>query len=87
MAQAKEKRKKPVLRFRFILLFAAVTLAAIFVIYVLGTSLEDVLKEKPNSQPAETGQATAVTTTAPEDSVAFVQTTTAEPEETDQPEN
>ena len=71
MAQAKEKRKKPVLRFRFI----------------LGTSLEDVLKEKPNSQPAETGQETAVTTTAPEDSVVFVQTTTAEPEETDQPEN
>ena len=53
--------KKPVLRFRFIVVFAVLLLAAMFVVYMLQTSLEDVLGNDGNGGKDKN---TATTTTA-----------------------
>ena len=38
--------KKPFLRFRFIVIFAVLLLVAMFILYMLQTSLEDILDEE-----------------------------------------
>lgn len=56
--------KKPVLRFRFIVVFAVLLLAAMFVVYMLQTSLEDVLGNDGNDGNDGKDKNTATTTTA-----------------------
>ncbi len=59
--------KKPVLRFRFIVIFAVLLLVAMFILYMVQTSLEDVIdEEKPATTTTVPYENISTTTTAPE---------------------
>lgn len=73
--------KKIVLRFRFVVIFAVLFLLAVFVVYMLSTSLEDVIGDSGNSSSEAQTSAPVTTTVTTSDEVKFVLTTTAEPEE------
>lgn len=83
MKENDRQQKRPVLRFRFIILFSVLLLAAIFVIYMLGTSLEDVIDKPADGSSEVTRQTEQTTVTQPprDEGVVFVETTTAEPED------
>ena len=53
------EEKKPFLRFRFIVIFAVLLLVAMFILYMIQTSLEDILEE--NEKNGKTSQTTTVT--------------------------
>ena len=46
--------KKPFLRFRFIVIFAVLLLVAMFILYKLQTSLEDILDEEKKNKKTTT---------------------------------
>ncbi len=61
-----KNNRKVILRFRFIVIFSVLLLLAVFIVYVISTSIEDVYEregKEPNKPTAET--TTSVTTTAP----------------------
>lgn len=69
--------KKPILRFRFILIFAVLLLIAMFILYMIQTNLEDVIdEEKPATTTTASFENTPQTTTSPSESVQTTTTTT-----------
>lgn len=70
--------KKPILRFRFILIFAVLLLIAMFILYMIQTNLEDVIdEEKPATTTTVSFENTPqTTTTSPGESVQTTTTTT-----------
>lgn len=71
--------KKPILRFRFILIFAILLLIAMFILYMVQTSLEDVIDgEKPATTTTLKAEydAPTTTTTSPDDVTQTTTTTT-----------
>lgn len=70
--------KKPILRFRFILIFAVLLLIAMFILYMIQTNLEDVIdEEKPATTTTASFENTPqTTTTSPGESVQTTTTTT-----------
>lgn len=79
------EKKKPLLRFRFVIIFAILLLIAMFVLYMIQTSLEDVLDEKEKKNSTTTTVTTSqMTTTTTNDEVVYMTTTTANPEDNTQ---